>query len=95
MSSSSVNNSETKKTTSEAQGGSAGSGGTSTAGNVEVKVERPPPRNEPHVEPVNGIVQPAVIPPASRPGRITNQLVYLKNVVMKGKIVFLFNFLNT
>jgi len=84
MSSSSVNNSETKKTTSEAQGGSAGSGGTSTAGNAEVKVERPPPRNEPHVEPVNGIVQPAVIPPASRPGRITNQLVYLKNVVMKG-----------
>ena len=48
------------------------------------KVERPPPRNEPHVEPVNGIVHPPVIPPASRPGRVTNQLMYLKNNIIKG-----------
>ena len=50
----------------------------------DVKVERPPPRNEPHVEPVNGVVQPRVNPPSSRPGRITNQLLYLKNQVVKG-----------
>ena len=58
---------------------------------MKIERERPPPRNEPHVEPVNGIVQPPVVPPASRPGRITNQLQYLKNVVLKGKI-FLHNF---
>jgi len=49
-----------------------------------VKVERPPPRDEPVMEPVNGIVQPRTTPPASRPGRITNQLLYLKNNVIKG-----------
>ncbi len=42
------------------------------------------PRQEPHVEPVNGVVQPPVVPPPSRPGRMTNQLLYLKNTVMKG-----------
>jgi hypothetical protein len=62
----------------------------------EVKTEpakKPPPRTEPHVDPVNGIVQPAVVPPSSRPGRITNQLLYLKNNVIKGmaklKLTFL------
>jgi len=50
----------------------------------QVKVERAPPRNEPVVQPVNGIVQPPVVPPASRPGRITNQLLYLKNQIVKG-----------
>ncbi|XP_067636898.1 homeotic protein female sterile isoform X2 [Eurosta solidaginis] len=43
----------------------------------------PPPRNEPHVEPVNGIVQPPTIPPPDRPGRNTNQLQYLIKTVMK------------
>lgn len=43
----------------------------------------PPPRYEPVVEPVNGIVQPPVVPPADRPGRNTNQLQYLIKTVMK------------
>ena len=40
---------------------------------------------EPHVEPVNGIAQPVVNPPSNRPGRVTNQLMYLKNTVIKGE----------
>ena len=32
---------------------------------------------------INGQVFPPVLPPTDRPGRCTNQLVYLKNVVMK------------
>ena len=32
---------------------------------------------------VNGQVYPAVLPPPDRPGRNTNQLTFLKNVVMK------------
>ena len=51
---------------------------------TQPKVERPPPRNEPIVEPKNGVAQPPTVPPASRPGRITNQLQYLRNVVIKG-----------
>lgn len=43
----------------------------------------PPSRNEPFVEPVNGIVQPPVIPPPERPGRCTNQLQFLLKTVMK------------
>ena len=57
----------------------------SSTASTTAKVERPPPRNEPHVEPVNGVVHPPVVPPASRPGRVTNQLMYLKNNVVKGK----------
>lgn len=45
--------------------------------------EEPPPRNEPYVEPVNGIVQPPTVPPPDRPGRNTNQLQYLIKTVMK------------
>ena len=41
-------------------------------------------RIEPHVEPVNGVVQPPVVPPPNRPGRITNQLHYLKTTIIKG-----------
>ena len=41
-------------------------------------------RIEPHVEPVNGVVQPPVFPPPNRPGRITNQLHYLKTTIIKG-----------
>jgi len=40
-------------------------------------------RVEPRVEPVNGVVQPPVIPPAHRPGRLTNQLAYIRNTVMR------------
>jgi len=36
------------------------------------------------VEPVNGVVHPPVHPPPSRPGRLTNQLVYIRTTVMKG-----------
>lgn len=43
----------------------------------------PPTRNEPVVEPVNGIVQPPVVPPPDRPGRSTNQLQFLSKTVMK------------
>ncbi|XP_030378303.1 homeotic protein female sterile isoform X1 [Scaptodrosophila lebanonensis] len=43
----------------------------------------PPPRHEPIVEPINGIVQPPVVPPPERPGRNTNQLQYLIKTVMK------------
>ncbi|TRY80396.1 hypothetical protein TCAL_04716 [Tigriopus californicus] len=41
-------------------------------------------RLEPKLEPVNGVVQPRVHPPPHRPGRVTNQLQFMKNVVMKG-----------
>ncbi|KAH1005564.1 hypothetical protein HUJ04_006523 [Dendroctonus ponderosae] len=43
----------------------------------------PPPRNEPAVEPVNGVVQPSVMPPPERPGRVTNQLQFLQRTVLK------------
>ncbi|XP_033226960.1 homeotic protein female sterile-like isoform X3 [Belonocnema kinseyi] len=43
----------------------------------------PPPRDEPPVEPVNGIVQPPVVPPPNRPGRNTNQTHYLHKGVLK------------
>ncbi|XP_049301455.1 homeotic protein female sterile-like isoform X5 [Anopheles funestus] len=46
-------------------------------------MDDPPPRNEPVVEPVNGIVQPPVMPPPERPGRLTNQLHFLLRTVMK------------
>jgi len=48
------------------------------AGSVE-----PPPREEPIIDPINGIVNPPFIPPAHRPGRITNQLQYIQKQVMK------------
>lgn len=35
------------------------------------------------MEPVNGIVQPPVVPPPNRPGRITNQLQFLQKGVLK------------
>ncbi|KAH8338291.1 hypothetical protein KR074_007241, partial [Drosophila pseudoananassae] len=41
----------------------------------------PPPRNEPYIHPVNGIVQPPVIPPPNRPGRRTNVLEDIKSVL--------------
>jgi hypothetical protein len=45
--------------------------------------KEPPPRNDPTVEPVNGIVQPVVVPSPDRPGRNTNQLHFLAKTVMK------------
>lgn len=41
-----------------------------------------PPRNEIKVKPKNGIVQPPTIPPPERPGRNTNQLVFLLEKVL-------------
>ncbi|KAJ8945813.1 hypothetical protein NQ314_009035 [Rhamnusium bicolor] len=46
-------------------------------------MNEPPPRHEPPMEPVNGIVQPAVHPPSDRPGRVTNQLQFLQKTVLK------------
>lgn len=43
----------------------------------------PPPRIEPRIEPVNGVVQPPVVPPKSRPGRNTNQLQFIAKNVLK------------
>lgn len=45
--------------------------------------EKTPPRIEVRVEPVNGIVQPAVIPHPDRPGHATNQLHFIMKTVMK------------
>lgn len=45
--------------------------------------KEPPPRIEIPVEPVNGIVQPHVVPPPERPGKNTNQLQFLCKNVMK------------
>ncbi|KRT80989.1 hypothetical protein AMK59_5833, partial [Oryctes borbonicus] len=47
------------------------------------KDKEPPPRIEVPVEPVNGIVQPAVEPLPDRPGRVTNQLQFLQKTVLK------------
>ncbi|KAI5699177.1 hypothetical protein M8J76_001238 [Diaphorina citri] len=54
------------------------SGNSTKAASVE-----PPPRDEPRLEPVDGIVQPPVVPPKHRPGRNTNQLQYIVKNVMK------------
>ncbi|XP_034138026.1 bromodomain testis-specific protein-like [Drosophila guanche] len=43
--------------------------------------EQRPPRCEPRVQPVNGIVQPPVMPPPNRKGRVTNFLLKLKTAV--------------
>lgn len=45
--------------------------------------KEPPPRVEVPQEPVNGVVQPAVMPPPDRPGRVTNQLQFLQKTVLK------------
>lgn len=47
------------------------------------EVREPPPREEPDIEPTNGVVQPPVIPPPHRPGRVTNQLQFLQKIVLK------------
>jgi hypothetical protein len=47
------------------------------------KCNEPPPREEPYIEPVAGIVQPPVVPPPHRPGRNTNQLQYIAKNVLK------------
>lgn len=47
------------------------------------EVKEPPPRDEPRMEPVNGVVQPPFTPPENRPGRMTNQLQYIAKYVLK------------
>ncbi|KYM96936.1 Bromodomain-containing protein 2 [Cyphomyrmex costatus] len=60
---------------------------TSTPGKASTTpaspAKEPPPRDEPPLEPVNGIVQPPVVPPPNRPRRITNQLQFLQKGVLK------------
>jgi hypothetical protein len=51
--------------------------------NIPSDGDKTPPRIEVPVEPVNGIVQPAVKPHPDRPGRATNQIHYLAKTVMK------------
>uniref|UniRef100_A0A8D8SSG6 Homeotic protein female sterile n=1 Tax=Cacopsylla melanoneura TaxID=428564 RepID=A0A8D8SSG6_9HEMI len=43
----------------------------------------PPARDEPRLDPVNGIVQPPVQPPPNRPGRNTNQLNFISKNVLR------------
>jgi hypothetical protein len=70
-------------------GGEIGTSGGATIGGMSAQVgssaapKDPPPRDEPHIEPVNGVVQPPVIPPQHRPGRLTNQLQYIQKNVLK------------
>ncbi|KAK6620706.1 hypothetical protein RUM43_011001 [Polyplax serrata] len=59
----------------------ANNAGETAAATKEVK--EPPPRIEPFIEPVNGIVQPPVVPPPDRPGRLTNQLAFIQKNVIK------------
>jgi len=56
----------------------------STIGNGEILNPQPgpPPREDPILEPINGIVQPPVEPPPNRPGRLTNQLHFIQNHVI-------------
>lgn len=62
----------------------ASAGANRPVGANDQKSDEPPPRDEPYLEPVNGIVQPPVVPPPHRPGRCTNKLQYmLKNVVLQ------------
>jgi hypothetical protein len=56
---------------------------TPASANIPSDVEKTPPRIEVPVEPVNGIVQPAVKPHPDRPGRVTNQIHFLAKTVMK------------
>jgi hypothetical protein len=42
-----------------------------------------PPREESILQPINGIVQPPVVPPPNRPGRTTNKLEYIQKKIMK------------
>lgn len=44
-----------------------------------IQLEEEPPRQEP----INGIVQPPIIPPSNRPGRLTNQLRFIQKSVIK------------
>ncbi|KAK9498339.1 hypothetical protein O3M35_002994 [Rhynocoris fuscipes] len=69
------------KSGTEMSGNSAGNLPPAQIGASTVK--EPPPREEPHIEPVNGVVQPPVVPPPHRPGRITNQLQYIQKNVLK------------
>ena len=54
-----------------------------------------PPRLEPPLHPVNGIVQPPTVPPPERPGRLTNKLLILKSQIIKVRISLSLNILCT
>jgi hypothetical protein len=57
--------------------------GSESKMDMKPSTQEPPPRDEPILEPVNGIVQPPVVPPPHRPGRMTTQLKYLQGTVLK------------
>ncbi|XP_054272014.1 bromodomain-containing protein 3-like isoform X3 [Macrosteles quadrilineatus] len=61
----------------------AAAGGTNSSASDPLPRKEPPPRDEPRLEPVNGVVQPPFIPPPDRPGRNTNQLQYIAKFVLK------------
>ena len=42
--------------------------------------------DEPALEPINGQVFPPYMPRADKPGRVTNQLKYLRDVVIKVRL---------
>ncbi|KAK6031730.1 Bromodomain protein, partial [Ostertagia ostertagi] len=60
----------------------SGEGATASAADDNVKKPENPWAS-PRQEPVNGIVQPRVIPPMGKPTRHTNQLDYILNTVLK------------
>lgn len=71
---------------SPAPAGQQATGMPPTSNTVTAPPNEPPPppaREEPQIEPVNGIVQPHTVPPPDRPGRLTNQLQYIQKQVMK------------
>uniref|UniRef100_A0A1B6EN04 Bromo domain-containing protein n=2 Tax=Cuerna arida TaxID=1464854 RepID=A0A1B6EN04_9HEMI len=74
-------NSTSAAHTVAAAGGGANASACDPSQRREVK--EPPPRDEPRLEPVNGVVQPPFIPPEHRPGRNTNQLQYISKFVLK------------
>lgn len=55
----------------------------SNSQNRATGIEETSPREEPHLEPINGVVQPPVLPRASKPGRVTNQLRFMKKHVLE------------
>lgn len=64
------------------RGSEEGANVGTSASTVSTATKEPPPREEPYIEPVNGVVQPPVVPPPHRPGRLTNQLHFLQKQVI-------------
>ncbi|XP_076260775.1 homeotic protein female sterile-like isoform X4 [Rhynchophorus ferrugineus] len=78
-----IQNNTSDKMNEQASSGNGAAAVPASANMSGREIREPPPRNEPTVEPVNGVVQPPVLPPPERPGRITNQLLFLQKTVLK------------